>query len=161
MIQYVAGFAFNAKETHVVLIKKQRPVWQAGKLNGPGGHCEIVDGRPEEPSVAMDREFCEECGVSGLSWALFATMRGKDIRGKQPLDDWTVSFFYAKDDRIFKATAKTSEEVIIYKLESWGTAPVLPNLRWLIPMALSFGRGEVCQSFLVDEVYSAEQLSGG
>jgi hypothetical protein len=50
--------------------------------------------------------------------------------------------------------------VVIQRLEEWGSAPVLPNLRWLVPMALSFGRGEACQSFIVDEQYSNEQLGG-
>ncbi len=57
MKRYVIGFAFfNGK---VVLIRKNRPAWQAGKLNGVGG--KIEDG--ESGFDAMAREFYEEAGV--------------------------------------------------------------------------------------------------
>ena len=38
MIQhYACGFLFSQDRTRVVLIRKRRPAWQAGKLNGVGG----------------------------------------------------------------------------------------------------------------------------
>jgi len=35
--RYVLGFCFGPSLTTVVLIKKNRPAWQAGRLNGVGG----------------------------------------------------------------------------------------------------------------------------
>jgi 8-oxo-dGTP diphosphatase len=56
MNYYVAGFLFDSKRENVVLIRKNKPEWQADKLNGVGG--KIEDG--EVPAAAMFREFTEE-----------------------------------------------------------------------------------------------------
>ena len=61
MQEYVVGFLFDedARRYHktghgnVVLIEKNRPAWQAGRLNGVGGHIEIG----ETPDEAISREF--------------------------------------------------------------------------------------------------------
>lgn len=53
----VVGFVFRGKE--VVLILKNRPDWQAGRLNGVGGRVEAG----ESPKEAMVREFKEETGL--------------------------------------------------------------------------------------------------
>lgn len=57
MTRYVLGFMVWG--SLVSLIRKKRPEWQAGKLNGVGGHVE--EGEP--PRNAMAREFFEETGV--------------------------------------------------------------------------------------------------
>lgn len=54
--RYVLGFLFSEDGSRVLLIWKNRPAWQAGKLNGIGG--KIEDG--EQPLDAMKREFVEE-----------------------------------------------------------------------------------------------------
>ncbi len=36
----VAGFLFDESRERVVLIKKQKPEWQSGRLNGVGGKIE-------------------------------------------------------------------------------------------------------------------------
>lgn len=54
--RYVLGFMFDHEEKHVLLIWKNRPKWQAGKLNGIGGKIEAG----ETPLQAMEREFTEE-----------------------------------------------------------------------------------------------------
>jgi hypothetical protein len=50
------GFAFSPDHSRVVLIAKNRPARQAGRLNGVGGH--VKPG--ETPAAAMAREFREE-----------------------------------------------------------------------------------------------------
>lgn len=40
MKNYVVGFLFNNDMTKIVLIHKNRPYWQIGKLNGVGGKIE-------------------------------------------------------------------------------------------------------------------------
>lgn len=57
-VEYVLGFMFNLAESKVLLVWKNRPAWQAGKLNGVGG--KIEEG--ETPIQAMNREFAEETG---------------------------------------------------------------------------------------------------
>src|SRR5205085_1283386 len=56
---YVAGFLFDEEAANVALIRKSKPRWQAGLLNGIGGHVEAN----ESPERAMAREFYEETGV--------------------------------------------------------------------------------------------------
>lgn len=57
-VEYVLGFMFNEDESKVLLVHKNRPTWQAGKLNGIGGKIEAG----ETPLQAMEREFMEETG---------------------------------------------------------------------------------------------------
>ncbi len=57
-VEYVLGFMFSPDEKKVLLIWKNRPSWQAGKLNGIGG--KVNPG--ETPLEAMEREFIEETG---------------------------------------------------------------------------------------------------
>lgn len=77
MKTYVLGFCFNAALNKVVLIRKNRPQWQAGKLNGVGGHVEPW----ELPLGAMVREFREESGWSGHVMAMADACRRWDRRG--------------------------------------------------------------------------------
>jgi 8-oxo-dGTP diphosphatase len=56
--KYVLGFAFD-KSDNVILVRKQKPKWQKGLLNGVGGKIEIG----ETSSDAMFREFREETGL--------------------------------------------------------------------------------------------------
>ena len=37
MQEYVCGLLFSVDRTRVLLIRKRRPAWQAGRLNGVGG----------------------------------------------------------------------------------------------------------------------------
>ena|SRR5687768_4819978 len=71
MQRYVLGFALTYDKS-VVLIKKNRPEWQAGKWNGVGGKSE--DG--ELYIESMVREFHEETGMktSESSWYKFASL---------------------------------------------------------------------------------------
>lgn len=119
MITYVVGFAFGVGE--VALIRKARPDWQKGRLNGIGGHIE----EGESSHEAMVREFEEETGVELIYWDLFAKLQGKD---------WSCDFFrvFGVDLTTLKTT--TDEEVLVYPVNCL-PAEILPNLRWLIPLA--------------------------
>jgi 8-oxo-dGTP pyrophosphatase MutT (NUDIX family) len=59
-IVYVTGFAFTPDGDSVLLIKKTKPQWQAGKLNGVGGKVEEFDA---DLAAAMVREFQEETSI--------------------------------------------------------------------------------------------------
>ena len=48
--RYVLGFLFRDNCTSVVLIRKDKPRWQAGLLNGVGG--KINDGETNGDSIA-------------------------------------------------------------------------------------------------------------
>lgn len=71
-VEYVLGFAFTPSRGGVLGIKKTRPVWQAGRVNGVGGKIEPDDWCIED---AMTREFLEETGIATQEsqWQLFGS----------------------------------------------------------------------------------------
>lgn len=129
MKPYVVGFLFNRTMSHVVLIKKNKPKWQAGLLNGVGGKVEAG----ESALQAMIREFHEEAGMVVENWQFFLELK----QTEQP-DAWDVFFFRAimYDEKAL--LSNTSEPVDWYPIVGGsiqGTA-VVPNLHWLVPLAM-------------------------
>lgn len=125
--QYVVGFMFSPSRRSVVLIRKNRPNWQAGKWNGVGGKIELTD---KSPVHAMQREFQEETGVPFVSnWNHFATLRGAND---------VIYVYRTFDESIEHATTVTDEEVGKHFTNDL-PRDVLPNLRFLIPLALTPG----------------------
>ena len=124
--EYVVGFYMNGDE--VLLIEKQRPERLKGLYNGIGG--QIEEG--EEPLTAMVREFEEETGVLvdggfvGNRWALFCRITREN----------TTLWFYRADARANeKPFTQTDELVMWWPVHALNTHQVLPNVRWLVPMA--------------------------
>lgn len=131
--EYCLGFAFSSgfRETpRVLLIKKNKPDFQKGKLNGLGGKLEFG----EDYRQAMTREFAEECGVYVLkdSWIHFATME---------FSDCSVACFSIQlsDEAWGSVETITDEEIGRFPLDEMFSNynPKMPNLCWLVPMALS------------------------
>lgn len=139
---YAVGFAFSPLGDKVVLIRKHRPRWQAGRLNGVGGHVE----EGETPFDAMRREFREETGVWVHDWTHFATLNC--VGG-------IVEFFSSSID-VRRVGTCTDEEVEIH---SALTLPedVVPELYWLIPMALHIGE-DLAERIEMREIY--EEMGG-
>lgn len=138
MIEYCLGFAFNPLLDKVVLIKKQRPEWQAGLLNGVGGKVE-----PGELAMdAMYREFKEETGVAIPDWQRFGQLVGID---------WVIYLYTSKiyDWEIESIDYKhTDEEIFIKDVDN--LSDTIPNLMWLVPMAkYSLLKGE---AFIINEI---------
>lgn len=136
---YVVGFLFDVHREMVVLIEKQKPEWQRGLLNGVGGKVESG----ENPYAAMVREFEEETSLHIPDWDLVCELRG----------EWGNLFVY-KAHAIHPEAARTmeSEEVGCYIIRYiMQSERVVPNLRWLICMALTIGRGEHACSFTITE----------
>jgi len=74
----VVGFMIDqsldiAGDGIVLLIRKNKPIWQAGALNGVGGKVEAG----EAPVDAMTREFYEEAGVHThpATWRLYSVLQ--------------------------------------------------------------------------------------
>jgi len=123
MKYYVNGFMFNEEGTKVALIRKNRPEWQKGCLNGIGG--KINEG--ENPIQAMNREFEEESGGKGLDWFQYCTLEG---------EDWSVYFFSTRGD-ISDLETKTDEgDIEIHDVNDIQYQMIIKNLLWLVPMAL-------------------------
>jgi len=126
MMRYVAGLLFDADADRVALVRKNRPAWQAGKLNAIGGKIE-----PGETALAaMVREFGEETGVvlPGEAWRPVAILSGPDFE---------VHFFAAFDDVIGAVRTVEDEEIVVTTTaEAMVDAALIPNLRVIIPIAL-------------------------
>ena len=128
MKQYVAGFLFDNDKQNVVLIRKNRPEYQAGKLNAVGGKFEPID---RTVFLSMEREFFEEAGVNVAGWDNFCVLRNEIL-------SYEVYFFRTFNTTAFNA-ARTMESESIVKLrvkEAMVRPDTMPNLCWLIPMAL-------------------------
>lgn len=137
---YCLGFAFDIPEpktegcifeANVALIRKIKPAWQAGSLNGIGGMIEDFDrdgGTSRTSLNAMVREFQEETGfeTSRADWRHFHTMGS---------ETWQVECFRTFNVPLCELATTTDEEVVIVRADKL-PHDVLFNLRWLIPLSL-------------------------
>lgn len=138
--RYVAGFLIDRWARQVILVKKNRPKWQEGYLNGVGGHIE----GDETPNEAMQREFREETGHDRDDWEFYCILEG---------DGFMVYFFRAFDTLLgtLDIGTMTDEPIEIVSLDDISPAKCIPNLTWLIPMALSLDH-ESADAFVVKEL---------
>ena len=125
MKKYVTGFLFSQDASHIVLIKKINPQWQHGLFNGISGKIEA-----NEASVdAMVRECAEETGVITQrdDWQCFANVFRPN--------GYDVDVYFAHSDLAFNAKTIEAEEIHIIKVTEL-PENIIPNLQWLIPLAL-------------------------
>lgn len=124
--RYVAGFLFNASKNEVALIRKNKPAWQRGLLNGIGGKIEAG----EEPMAAMIREFREETTIhhNENTWRHFARLCGPDF---------AVEFFAGCGDLdiLISAEEEQVERVMLTAIDPL-RGDMIENLPWLISLAL-------------------------
>lgn len=121
MTKYVVGFMFDPKQYGVLLIEKQKPSWQKGKLNGIGGKVE----EGETSLEAMRREFIEEVGVDYKDWLQVITMSGSD---------WKVDVFTATTNDVHGFKQMENEKPLYIGLHELDDFELISNLYWLIPM---------------------------
>jgi 8-oxo-dGTP diphosphatase len=123
-MNYVIGFAFN--RDRVALIRKAKPVWQAGRLNGIGGKIEPG----ETQCVAMAREFREETGVdsSATEWGLKFIMQG---------GGWEAHVYAMEmdDERFESLRTTTIEAVEKHYIANLSFENCISNLYWMVPLA--------------------------
>ena len=128
--EYALGFLFNQELTKVALIRKNRPEWQKGLLNGIGGQIEEKDGSTtnDNPDYnAMVREFREETGVFHEKWLDFGVMRGSSF---------CVHLFVGAGD-LSKLKSVTDEEIVIVDLKEIysGNNSLIQNVPALVSSA--------------------------
>lgn len=125
MIKYVAGFMFDQARSKVALIRKNRPAWQKGLLNGIGG--KIDPG--ETPLMAMIREFREETGYQAPQpFRHYALIQSPEF---------TVDFFFTVGD-LDQLKSITDEKIEITSLNEIHVLrkDLVENLPWLISLAI-------------------------
>jgi len=128
MKSYACGFLFSPDRSRVLLIRKRRPAWQAGKLNGIGGKLEPG----ESPLDAMRREFREEADLDIRGWQEILTLTGADDAGTGV--GWRGHFFRAFGP-VDEAHTITDETLEIHPVASL-PRDTIPNLHWMIPLML-------------------------
>ena len=132
MKRYCVGFAFKADiPGYVYLIKKKRPEWQKGKLNGVGGKIE----ENETPLEAMVREFEEETGIKTTEeqWRYFCYLTEQG-------EDWEVFFFTTNLKKGAHLRRMNLEDECVYLID-WreyffhNPEGLISNLQWLLPLS--------------------------
>lgn len=127
MIRYSIGFLFSHEGLGLAMVRKNKPSWQAGKLNGIGG--KIEEG--ETPLQAMHREFLEEAGVEGVDWKYRLVLANSDFE---------LHVFSAFDhDRYLEAKTMEAEPIVHMQVNSLNTHVdfrTIDNLKWMIPLLL-------------------------
>jgi len=128
-MRWVCGLMFSCDKQYVALItKKSKPgeEWQNNLINGIGGKVN----ESETYAKAMVREFEEEAGKKTEinDWQHFARLvvpRG------------AVIFYRSFDKDMLRGVRTMEEEMIgVYPVADLHKLSMVPNLHWLIPMAL-------------------------
>lgn len=129
--KYVVGFMFSQGLDEVVLIRKNRPLWQKGLYNGVGGKVE----EDEHQDDAMQREFEEEtgCDTHKQDWKLVSKITDED-----PDETPFEIYFYTIVGNLARCKTTTDEEIVIMPLTAiYPTRrDMMANLPWSIGMAL-------------------------
>jgi len=126
MDKYTCGFIFHNDDKNILLIQKQRPKWQTGKLNGIGGKIEpfdksAVDGWirevNEEADVDLSQQrkiynFCRLCGTN-----------------------YSIEFFRTHFKDLVNFRSKTDEYIVDIPIKDIHKYNLISNLTWLIEMA--------------------------
>lgn len=140
--EYTVGFAFSEDRSKLALILKDRPAWQAGHLNGIGGKIEAG----ENPLEAHIREFKEETGVTTKEsdWEHFVTYTL----------DKAIIHFYKGFMNISGAKQQEgeTEEIVHVEVSNLPSLKTIPNLQWLIPMALDIANPSAQATELLEHV---------
>jgi 8-oxo-dGTP pyrophosphatase MutT (NUDIX family) len=129
MQEYVAGFMF-CRHDLVPLVLKLKPMFLAGLFNGIGGKIEPGE---ETPLFAMRREWREETGNDHREWIHVVSTQGEDGEG------WRTHFFMARVDElpVFPNRNDAGESICILDARNIGRrSDIVPDLRWIIPLAL-------------------------
>jgi 8-oxo-dGTP pyrophosphatase MutT (NUDIX family) len=99
--------------------------------------------KDESPEEAMIREFNEEAGTYHDQWTRFLTLN--EMNGD------IVYFYFSVSLDVWSLQSRTDESIEVHPVRQIHEIGALPNLSWLIPMALSFSHGEHAQSFEIFE----------
>mgnify|MGYP001610855211 CR=1 FL=1 len=136
---YCLGYVLNDEATEVVVVKKLKPAFQKGKLNGIGG--KVEDG--ETSIFAMEREFQEETGYKGLiNWIHGLNIISAPDAGCPT--QFMMDVFFARDQQAHDFVTSPdyvrpeAEEILTMPIPSVGGSniqnPVMNNVYWHVEM---------------------------
>jgi 8-oxo-dGTP diphosphatase len=119
---YTIGILFDSNFDQVLLILKNRPEWQKGKYNFPGGHVE----EDETMVECVVREFKEECNLNSNKedWRFIGFLNNDT--------NYQCSIYTAFN--LGEVQTNEDQEVKWFDLENL-PENIITNLTWLIPFA--------------------------
>lgn len=139
MKSYTLGFIFNPTYSKVLLMHKNRPDWQKGRLNGVGG--KIEEG--EESIACIVREIREETGLvtQRHDWILVGTMKGSD---------WFCDVYgLVYTSTMGVVSAITDEQVEWFDVHAL-PRNIISNLAWLVPLTVDMLKGVSIGNFSME-----------
>lgn len=119
---YVLALLYTVDRRQVVLMRRTRPAWQAGRVNALGGRIMVGESARE----AARREVREECGVDVTEWSEVLVWADAE---------YVMHAMRAVDDRARDARTMEDQEVFLADVRAL-PENVIDNLRWLVPLAL-------------------------
>lgn len=135
MKKYVCGFMFSDDLKAVALIRKEKPSWQKGKLNGIGGKIEPG----EDSATAMRREFIEEAGVLS-DWQFYLKVQSHINKSEDDEAGFDIDF-YTTVGALGMLVSRTEEMIEIHTLDSLPRRiDLIENIIWTVPMAAEYLR---------------------
>lgn len=131
-MNYTLGIYFNKALDEVLLIKKNRPEWQKGMYNFPGGKIE----KSETAYECISREFYEECGIKV---PIFSWKRILHIINRP---NYNIDVFVTTQDDKYGVIRNMEDETLEWFYVDRLPNNIIFNLRWMVPYALdSMGKG--------------------
>ena len=108
------------------------------------------------PVNTMVRKFRKETGLDTIErdWRQFATLNCRET-GDLTGERWVVVHYFMAHRELdpgMAFPAMNGETPAVIPVATSPLLPLVPNVRWLIPMGLSEYRGERARSFTVTEV---------
>lgn len=121
---YTLGILFDSNLNEVLLIEKQRPEWQKGFYNFPGGKVET----DETSKECIIREFKEETNLDVTDWLYI----GRIINSKNYYVDVFASIHNGKEE-VQQMTDEKPEWIWFVNIPLPNNT--ISNLTWLVPFA--------------------------
>ena len=131
--EMVLGFMFTPDLKKVALCLKDKPLWQAGKMNGVGGKLE----KNETRARCMEREAFEETGVMipADKWSSLGVICSQENTEK-PNDVDVVWIYAVAAEEVQNVKPQDGEPPVSLCNPRDLPKNILPNLRWMIPGVL-------------------------
>lgn len=158
--RYVVGFVFSEAFDRVLLVFKNRPAWQDGKLNGIGGK---IEKRDKTPLAAMEREFVEETfAKTKLDWRYVGRRFRVPVTPEQ--DESYELFVYAATHPDIRAlTYDARNNCPAYPESFWqvnGNLPTFPKIAWKVPKIIPENHEHVIALPLNREILARRGVPG-
>lgn len=125
MKEFSLGFIFDASHKKVLLVHKEKPDWQKGKINGIGGKLE----QGESPVACIARETREESclNIPEENWTFLGLLSTKD--------SWRIHTYMTTYEGNMTDAQKGDHEEIEWFSSEKLPPECIPNLTWIIPFA--------------------------